>query len=230
MAPLDTAGWAHNGSGEIVNGQTRSRGNDAFFKHAQELQGGDVWRMRVEGGSAAIGFATEQYNVENDEDTYNGTAWVVLGNGTTVILSDISQDGEKHSRLGHLEDHIPKTKPYDVAVRITKDGNLPQIQFNDDSVWHDFAPGRVALKAGPWFPYLFMDGTDLLSDHRVDRPKPTKSAGKTGPNKDAKTAKTAKAAPPASSNAQKTRANGRSKSVAPSRPKIVKSPKIANTP
>ena len=53
MAPLDTAGWAHNGSGEIVNGQTRSpEGGTAFFKHAQELQGGDVWRMRVEGGSA----------------------------------------------------------------------------------------------------------------------------------------------------------------------------------
>ena len=78
----------------------------------------------------------------------------------------------------HLEDHIPETLPYDVALRITKDGNLPQIQFNDDSVWHDFAPeGRTALKAGPWFPYLDLDGDDLLSDHRVDRPRATKSAG-----------------------------------------------------
>ena len=38
MAPLDTAGWAHNGSGEIVNGQTRSpEGGYAYFKHSQEL-------------------------------------------------------------------------------------------------------------------------------------------------------------------------------------------------
>ena len=51
MAPLDTAGWAHNGSGEIVNGQMRSpEGDDALFKHPQELQGGDVWRMRVSSG------------------------------------------------------------------------------------------------------------------------------------------------------------------------------------
>ena len=65
-----------------------------------------------------------------------------------------------------------------MALRISKDGNLPQIQFNDDSVWHDFAPeGEAALKAGPWFPYLFLSGGDLLSDHRVDRPRATKSAG-----------------------------------------------------
>ena len=38
MAPLDTAGWAHSGSGEIVNGQMRSpEGESARFKHAQEL-------------------------------------------------------------------------------------------------------------------------------------------------------------------------------------------------
>ena len=33
------------------------------------------------------------------------------------------------------------------------------------------------MKAGPWFPYLFLGGGDLLSDHRVDRPRATKSAG-----------------------------------------------------
>ena len=65
-----------------------------------------------------------------------------------------------------------------MALRITKDGNLPQIQFNDDSVWHDFTPeGGAALKAGPWFPYLYLGGGDILSDHRVDRPRATKSAG-----------------------------------------------------
>ena len=101
-----------------------------------------------------------------------------LDNGTTDIGSGISRDGQDHFHIDHLEDHIPETKPYDVAVRITKDGNLPQIQFNDDSVWHDFAPeGGTALKAGLWFPYLWLTGDDLLSDHRVDRPRATKSAG-----------------------------------------------------
>jgi hypothetical protein len=103
---------------------------------------------------------------------------VWLGNGTTDSFRDISQDGGGHCHTNHLEDHIPETKPYDVALRITKDGNLPQIQFNDDSVWHDFAPeGGTALKAGPWFPFLWLDGDDLLSDHCVDHPRATKSAG-----------------------------------------------------
>ena len=64
-------------------------------------------------------------------------------------------------------------------INITKDGNLPQIQFNDDSVWHDFAPDRAAVKAGPWFPFLQLYGDVRLSDHCVHRPRPTKSAGKT---------------------------------------------------
>ena len=179
MAPLDTAGWAHNGSGEIVNGETRSpEGGDAFFKHAQELQGGDVWRMRVEGGTAYVGFATEQLNVEKYGETYDSTAPVGLGDGTTDIRPDISLDGQLHVHQGLLKDRIPETTPYDVALRVTQDGNLPQIQFNDDSVWHDFAPeGGTALKAGPWFPYLCLYEDDLLSDHRVDRPRATKSAG-----------------------------------------------------
>ena len=58
--------------------------------------------------------------------------------------------------------------------------NVPQIQFNDDSVWHDFAPDRAAVKAGPWFPFLRLGSArDHLSDHCVHCPKPTKSAGKT---------------------------------------------------
>ena len=66
MAPLDTAGWAHNGMGEIVNGQMRGPEGfrEAFFKHSRALQAKDVWRMRVEGGYAHVGFATEKYNVE----------------------------------------------------------------------------------------------------------------------------------------------------------------------
>ena len=83
-----------------------------------------------------------------------------------------------HFHPGHLEDHIPKTLPYDLALRINKDGNMPQLRFNEDGQWHDFAPeGGTALKAGPWFPCLFLGGDNLLSDHRVDRPRATKSAG-----------------------------------------------------
>ena len=181
MAPLDTAGWAHNGNGEIVNGQTRSRGNDAYFKHAQELQGGDVWRTRVEdeeGGSPEIGFAAEQYNVEKHGETEDSTARVYLGNGSTRIYSGISQDGQDYYHPGHLEDHIPKTEPYDLALRCEAVSNVPQIQFNDNDVWHDFAPGRVALKAGPWFPYLRLFAAVRLSDHSVHRPRAVKSAGK----------------------------------------------------
>ena len=55
-----------------VNGQT-------FVKHSQELQCGDVWRMRVEAGrNAIVGFATEQCNVETDEEPYESIAWVSL--------------------------------------------------------------------------------------------------------------------------------------------------------
>jgi hypothetical protein len=31
---------------------------------------------------------------------------------------------------------------------------LPELQFNDDGVWHTFATYKVALKAGPWLPCL----------------------------------------------------------------------------
>jgi hypothetical protein len=104
---------------------------------------------------------------------------VRLGCGTTAIWSDISEDGEMHLHHALLEDRIPETKPYDLALRINKDGNMPQLRFNEDGEWHDIAPeGGTGLKAGPWFPYLELSAGDRLSDHRVDRPKPTKSAGK----------------------------------------------------
>ena len=51
---------------------------------------------------------------------------------------------------------------------------MPQLWFNED-----FAPeGGTGLKAGPWLPFLNLCSVDCLSDHRVDRPRPTKSAGK----------------------------------------------------
>ena len=102
---------------------------------------------------------------------------VELYDGTTKLLSEISQDEERHYHPGHLKNHIPTTKPYDLALRINKDGNMPQLRFNEGGVWHDFAPNGAGLKAGPWFPHLLMWGDDCLSDHRVNRPRATKSAG-----------------------------------------------------
>ena len=116
-----------------------------------------------------------------------------------VIGSAISEDGEHHGDgrprgiPDQLQDNIPKTLPYDLALRITKDGNMPQIQFNEDGEWHSFArlctglnedgekqfapEGGVGLKAGPWFPFLELCGDERLSDHRVNRPRPVKGAG-----------------------------------------------------
>jgi hypothetical protein len=181
MAPLDTAGWAHNAEGEVVDGQTRSpEGEFAYFKHLQELQGGNVWRMRVEvGGGALVGIAGEGYDVERQEQTWRSTAYVWLNDGSTFTNSDISRDGEEHYHYRHLEDHIPKTLPYELALRINKDGNMPQLRFNEDGQWHDFAPegGTGRLKAGRWFPHMCLYPGQLVSDHRVNRPRPVKGAG-----------------------------------------------------
>jgi hypothetical protein len=101
-------------------------------------------------------------------ETFRSTARAYLCDGTTAVASDIVQDGEDHIHPEHFKDHIPKTNPYDVALRCDK-GNVPQIQFNDDGVWHDFAPeGRTGLVAGPWFPCLAVDKDDRVSDLRVD--------------------------------------------------------------
>jgi hypothetical protein len=165
----------------MVEGKPQSRDEFAPFRHSRELQAQDVVRAKVvQGGNACVGFAAESYDVEKLVETRKSTAGVSLHDGSTVIWPDISRDGEEHINYGaHLKDYIPKTLPYDVALRINKDGNVPQIQFNDDGVWHDFAPNRVAVKAGPWFPFLQLYGDARLSDHCVHRPKPTKSAGKT---------------------------------------------------
>ena len=49
-------------------------------------------------------------------ETGNTIAGVALHDGTTFILSAISQDGEQHYNEDHLKDLIPKTLPYDVAL------------------------------------------------------------------------------------------------------------------
>jgi hypothetical protein len=55
---------------------------------------------------------------------------------------------------------------------------MPQLRFNEDGEWHDFAPeGGTGLKAGPWFPYLLLYPGARLRDHRVNRPRPVKGAG-----------------------------------------------------
>jgi hypothetical protein len=135
--------------------------------------------MRVEvRGDAWVGFASEKYNAEKHGDTYKSIAFVALGCGSTDIYPAISQDGQEHYHGGHLRPHIPEA-PFDLAVRCEAVSNVPQIQFNDDGVWHDFAPDRAALKAGPWFPYLeLLDGGFRLSDHSVHVPRGVKSAGK----------------------------------------------------
>ena len=107
-------------------------------------------------------------------ETNKNTAMVALGsNGSTTIHSGISLDGKGHAHTGHLGPLLPKTLPYDLALRCDTDGNVPQIQFNNDGVWHDFAPeGRAGLKAGPWFPYLKLNKGARLSDHRVQPSQP----------------------------------------------------------
>ena len=187
---LDPAGWVCNAKGEVVNGYPQSKGvAAATLKHARALRPDDVWRIQVEGGNAEVGFALEGYDPERNEETEGAwmpawtckgsIAYVDLFNGMTFIGPDMCLNGVRHYQKERLRHDLPKTKPYDLALRIDKDGNVPQIQFNDDSVWHDFAPDRVALTGGPWFPYLrLLNAAARLTNHRVDRPKPTKSAGK----------------------------------------------------
>jgi hypothetical protein len=137
------------------------------------VAGGNAWE-----GSAIVGIAGEGYDIERHEETDDSIAKVVLSSGTTYIFRDISEDGEEHLHPGLLKAYIPKTLPYDLAIRINKDGNMPQLRFNEDGQWHNLAlKGEVGLKAGPWFPYLELGTGARLSDHRVNRPRPVKGAG-----------------------------------------------------
>ena len=66
--------------------------------------------------------------------------------------------------------------PFDVALRCGKDDNAPQIQFNEDGVWHNedgvwhnWTLDGPALKEGPWLPYLRFDDCVLPpTDLRID--------------------------------------------------------------
>ena len=94
----------------------------------------------VAGGHARVGIAAEGYDVERSGETFKSTARVDLDDGTTATGSDISEDSEEHAHLALLKDYIPKTLPYDLALHITKDGNMPQLRFNENGQWHNFAP------------------------------------------------------------------------------------------
>ena len=146
---LEPEGWSHDEGGEIIEGRPQGKGGYPYFKHTRSLQAKDVWRRRLKSeGVRFVEFATEQYNAEKHGETYESTAWVHLYTGMTCINTDISQDGEDHYHDCHLGPHIPEA-PFDLALRCEAVSNVPQIQFNDDDVWHDFAPGRAALKPGP---------------------------------------------------------------------------------
>ena len=157
LGGLDPAGWKCGKRGEIKNGEPQCKEDgSAPFVHSQSLEPEDVLRMKmVAGGYAQVGIAAEGYDVERSGDTGQSIAMVDLGESTTVIRSDISEDGEHHGHHDLLKDYIPKTLPFDLALRINKDGNMPQLRFNKDGEWHDFAPeggGRTEGRAVVPFP------------------------------------------------------------------------------
>ena len=153
------------------------------------------------GGDVAIGFAGETLDVKNYMKTSRSSAYVHLGSGTTFIRRLLSEDGRLHCHQTLLQSKIPKTTPYEVALRCEVGSNVPQIQFNDDGTWHDFAPaakqgykapgfspalawndsvsglkpggaGRIGLKPGAWYPYLMLNESARLSDHVMEDLKP----------------------------------------------------------
>ena len=149
LGALPPAGWACNEEGEIKNGEPQCKDEEeyAVFKHSQSLEPEDVLRMKVlAGGGAYVGIAAEGYDVERYEETNDSIALVLLTGGTTAILSDISEDGEEHFHHDLLKDRIPKTLPYDLALRINKDGNMPQLRFNEDGQWHAFVPEDLHME------------------------------------------------------------------------------------
>ena len=129
LGALPPAGWACGELGGIENGEPQCEVdnaclNNAPFVHSQSLEEEDVWRTKVVAGRGAIvGIAGEGYDVERHGETYKSTARVALSSGTTAINPDISKDGEQHHHSGLLKDYIPKTLPYDLALRINKVGN-----------------------------------------------------------------------------------------------------------
>ena len=186
------AGW-HN---------SPTNGRQHFFKHKKAIVAGDVWSMRVTGG-AWLGFATEEYDVRDRTGaTFHYSTFASMGEypGSTIIGRGISEDGNNHSYGERLLPYIPNRHPYDISLRITKDGNIPQIQFNNDDVWHDFAAeGEVGLNAGPWYPFMRKGHDIVIINHDIRRPKPIKSANQKERAESAKSASPKSKSPKAKS-------------------------------
>ena len=174
LVPLDAIGWQHNAEGTVVDGvaQCRCTGSGrCFFKHSQAIGPGDVLKMRVEAGkvrlASIVGLAGKKLDIQRPMETWGRTALVNMRNGTTVIHAGLSSDRQYHGHYCQLQNHVP-TAPFDLALRCDTAGNVPQIQFNEDGVWHHFAPEkRIALKAGPWFLYLELHEGDRVADFRL---------------------------------------------------------------
>jgi hypothetical protein len=85
---------------------------------------------------------------------YIGVRFVEPVSGTiSILISAWLRRGNHRSHIGPV--HIPEA-PFGLALRCEAVSNVPQMAFNDDDVWHDLAPDRAAVKAGPWFQSLFL--------------------------------------------------------------------------
>jgi len=182
--PLTADRWTRCVYGRFEYGcPAPSNERQASFKHVTPIPSGAEWKMRVENGVGAwVGFATHKYNVANRATTYESTVRVDLTSGLVYIFSDITESGKNYQYSRPLVNHLRKHMPYasyNLSLRCEKGTNIPQIQFNNNNMWHNFAPGECALKAEPLFPYLMLRGTACLSEHQIAVPKPTKSAQKT---------------------------------------------------
>jgi hypothetical protein len=139
----------------------------AFFKRSLALSTGHVVRIRVVEDSGEVYY----YYDECGESTCVGfaghnIAWAststAIGRHELVVRNE-----QNHIHLNHLRPHIPKTAPYTLALRVHPDGKMPQIQFNEDGMWHNFVPeDRTALAVGPWFSHLNLLDTQQLDGFR----------------------------------------------------------------
>ena len=169
---LDIVLWAHDGTGEVLlGGQLKAAppSTMSYFKHQHALNAGDILKMHVNSVqlAASIGFAGQAYDPSRHADTCRSTSWVSLGNGNAYIMAALGKEGVFRSHVSQLHPYASRGALNDVSLRCDPKGNVPQIQFNEDGVWHDWIKDRAALKAGPWFPYLQMYGA-CLSNFRVE--------------------------------------------------------------
>ena len=169
----------------------------AFYKHSQAIIAGDICKMKVAGRRVYVGFAGEAYSPWKHNATRGSTAGVWLDSGTTVLRSEISSDGQRHYHPDHLRDFIPKTVRFDVALRCETISNVPQIQFNEDGVWHDLGTQRMAVKLSTsrvaaehctakshsWYPCLALWAGESMTEMRVSRGVDGQPKGNNGDEK-----------------------------------------------